>query len=279
MVEEKVQHLGDMLAQFSINIGKQLEQFTETLADINISFENEKNGKYAWPIHGNLTPAEAVYIQSLYNKKSAEARDEIDDYMLRKYDKQLLERIVKNWERKKWLASRMPILRQAVEAHLEGKYWVAIPAILPQVEGIIVEGYGHDGMVPFNTVITYLDELLSTDDRRSIRKMLNKRVNQFINKVLFRHNYKALLNRHAILHGWDIDYGTQVNSLKAILLFDQLSNLIYRLVGTRRGKSYHIVECHAIDMKKRKNLVFFTDLSTAMATGRMPCKLCNPHLQ
>jgi len=51
------------------------------------------------------------------------------------------------------------------------------------------------------------------------------------NKPVFSHekdldSFPCKLNRHAILHGQDPDYGTEINSLKSISLLVYISDLV-----------------------------------------------------
>ncbi|MBE7493773.1 MAG: hypothetical protein HS117_02390 [Verrucomicrobiaceae bacterium] len=118
---------------------------------------------------------------------------------------------------------RSPVINDALEAHEQGKYNLSVPTLLAQADGL-----GHDifGVSPYsrkpaNTLLleqwleSHLTWWNNSPYRRSIVGPLP------INKSTSPDEVGDALNRHAVLHGLTSNYGTRVNSSKAIswLLF------------------------------------------------------------
>jgi hypothetical protein len=117
-------------------------------------------------------------------------------------------------------AERKAILEEAFGHHSEGKYFGAISLFLSQSEGVGRDIFGASPLSrkPENVQILkdWLDQRVAANSWfdefwRSILRVLpiTARTDRLA-------AYKDPLNRHRILHGEDLTYGTKRNSLKAI---------------------------------------------------------------
>lgn len=118
---------------------------------------------------------------------------------------------------------RFAVINDALEAHEQGKYNLSVPTLLAQADGL-----GHDifGVSPYsrknaNTLLLqqWLESHLTWWDDSPYRRSI---VNPLpINKTIGPDEGDAALNRHAVLHGLTSNYGTRINSSKALswLLF------------------------------------------------------------
>lgn len=228
-----------------------------------------------WPPVGDLTPRHMQEVVESYQKNGLEAiRTEVDAFMLEFYDEQVLRKKLAEWESKEWFAHRLPILRDAVEAHLGGKYWLSVPAILPQIEGIIVDGYGFHGRMKQRAWEDRFNRLFSNPN--GLEKGIKEYVLVKVLLVGFDHGSPvgSPLSRHAILHGGDTEYGTQMNSLKAILLFDFLQRS-FRWASLPGDNRYHRIGCEVILASDVERTVY-CHRSEALAAELEPCELCQP---
>ncbi len=231
---------------------------------------------------------EQVEIARRYQatKDDGAALDELEawvrDLVLARHDARRLRAMLAEWERKAWLKRRIPILRDAVEAHIGGKYNLSVPPVLSQLEAVVAEGFGHKGVLRHRgrsgknaaTFEEYLGRLLPQDWWNKS----DEAVKLFMLEVVlasfeYGQPLPGNLNRHAILHGVDTDYGTVENSLKTILLFDYVQDA-FRFVITAGGRSYHLLGCPELSKAKKGRLVFRSE-SEAMGQ-RVPCKRCLP---
>ena len=152
----------------------------------------------------------------------------------------VLKNIVGSWETNPYFKNRMPILRDALEAHIEGNYTLTVPTLLTQVESVassilkIAAGHSFDIMKNVVENIDYGEFLQAVQKDILINYITSpagfggvkadhftpekypewlKEIGQLESQVM---------NRHAILHGVQINYASKENSLRAFLLLDAL---------------------------------------------------------
>ncbi|MCL5247165.1 hypothetical protein M4I21_15185 [Cellulophaga sp. 20_2_10] len=172
-----------------------------------------KLANLGWYVNGKTSLTQASNLMDLaHNGKVSD----INNYLTNYYKKELSERI---FSFDKFQSKRSFIIKEAVECHLSGKYYASVPLFLPQADGLCSK------------------LLFKTKDRkRELKQLVKGKIkNDFflniLNSVLrtnkideyFSDDFDTStgLNRHAVLHGYDTDYGTELNSLKAfsLLLF------------------------------------------------------------
>lgn len=106
---------------------------------------------------------------------------------------------------------RTSILREAFEAHRQKRYNMSVPIFLAQADGMCSDAFAF---------------LLFTGRRgKPVAKLRETNENIMLDPLLrlLGEQLAAGLNRHDILHGRDLGYGTEANSLKAISLLAYLS--------------------------------------------------------
>jgi hypothetical protein len=264
------------LADSFKNISNQIEAIGETTQKFKAIIV-----ELGWPPNDSLDFHDINSIIEAYDKYGSEyIKNDIEKYFLKKFDQKEVNDILKNWEETKSFKNRLPILRQAINAHLEGNYYISVPAFLPQIEGIIVDGYGHNGRMNGERLEKYFRDLLSSTNTFSFDIAVQEFLLQYV-LAEFQHGIspKSCLSRHAILHGADTKYGTAANSLRCILLIDYLLDK-FGYIGVGKGKSYHLLGCPVV-VKYRirhgnKNWVIFEDRYEAEKTGKKKCKICKP---
>jgi hypothetical protein len=128
-------------------------------------------------------------------------------------------------------SNRSTVIDEIFKLHNEKRYWAAIPLALAQIDGICNEHYGV-GFFKNERVEKkkYIQKLTKTLEDKSFSSLLHKQM-QFDDKnklQLIQGNNTSFdqLNRHTIMHGESTEYGTEINSTKAILLLDFLRDLI-----------------------------------------------------
>ena len=177
-----------------------------------------------WPPPMDIYPDQMIKIVEEYDQFGVEKiRAKVNKFLINFYNEKILNEKLISWKNKGWIKKRIPILEAAIKAHIEGKYILSVPTILPQIEGIIADGYGHRGRMDGGQLKLYINSLLSGGNTKTFDKVIR---NFFVDTLLAKFEYgspvKSSLSRHAIIHGADVHYGNVANSLKTILLFDYL---------------------------------------------------------
>ena len=174
---------------------------------------------------------------------------------LREGDGAILREMVDEWYKDERFARRRRIFDDALEAHLSVKYTLSIPALLPQIEGIMVEiaeegRYGK--LEPAAKAIvrkvmetkTGLAPVTSGPFVGEVKKFYASTAkhefspDRFPDKAKrdWKRDLPELLNRPAILHGVQIDYDSEENSLRGFLLLDELCLLAREQKRETRAK-------------------------------------------
>lgn len=122
---------------------------------------------------------------------------------------------------------RAAIIAEAFAAHREGRYALSIPVMLAQAEGVVHDKHQRQLFSKKNN--TNLKDVLDSlpdEDTRAIFMSV------FFADIPLTRNTKDLptnfdgLNRHAVLHGLDPKYGTEVNGLRAVSILNLASYLV-----------------------------------------------------
>jgi hypothetical protein len=122
---------------------------------------------------------------------------------------------------------RSAIIADAFQAHRERRYHLCIPVLLAQADGVIHDR--HQRQLFSKKRTANLMEVLSglpEDDMRAIF------IAAFYVDIPLTRNTQLLpdgfdgLNRHAVLHGTDPNYGTEINSLRAVSILNLASYLV-----------------------------------------------------
>jgi hypothetical protein len=128
------------------------------------------------------------------------------------------------WSCNPQVVPRMGILRDALGAHADGKYSLSVPVLISQLEGLIATARGG-GAMNFVQMKTHINTVVEDEH------LMGEHVSAFVHSILlasFKHgaNTSFDFSRHAILHGGDVSYGTEWNSIRAIALFDYIQSLL-----------------------------------------------------
>ncbi|MDR3594565.1 hypothetical protein [Clostridium sp.] len=199
---------------------------------------------------------------------------EVDELMMKWHSKEILDKIFLDWKSKPWLHNRLHILQDAIYAHNNGLYSLSIPTLIPQIEGVLWGNFNFKGRAKITKYKEFFNSLLH---KAIIITNRNKSLLDFLNDTLlveFEYGLDKIspLSRHAILHGADINYPSQKNSLKVILLMNAMIRL-FRLEALSNSNVIHLNGCHLIKQSKKKR-IFYSTLSEAFKDGYIYCEKC-----
>lgn len=195
-----------------------------------------------FPPSSEMPLIDTIRIVDIYDRKGIEYTTRfINRYLsLYVFDEEFIRSIQKSWRSADWLYSRQEILDKVIEGHFKNFYELTVPTILAQIEGIIIDGMLAIGEAKAGDKISYKMQksflsavLLNDMDTFSFDEEIE---NIYTGTVLagFERGGEipSSLSRHAILHGEDTKYGTKLNSLKAILIFDYFFHKLDKLYAS-----------------------------------------------
>jgi hypothetical protein len=168
---------------------------------------------------------------------------EIDCYLCSLFNEsdgaRLRERIAA-WFKLPYLAERKPIILDSLEAHKAGKWTLAVPALLPLVDGVMRRFRKEHLRRSKNPKRSLHADKFVDYYRRNQPKLFGKSLASFVREHMFaKFDFNngvspSSINRHAILHGEIFDYATEVNSLKVFLLLDTISQFVQAVERRRK---------------------------------------------
>lgn len=193
-----------------------LNEFVDKLPEM-VAFIVQIMGKYGWfmGLDTHLVGQMAVTVE-LANNNSAKI-DKILSEFYRKRIPLIQKKLNENFP------SRSQIWNAGFGAHAKGEYFLCIPVFLAQADGIWQEGLNRQ-LYPVKTKKKKksspkkdLSEVLMSplDPVLPINEPFDPKAEEF-----------WYLNRHQVLHGKAVKYGTEINSLKAISFLDFVADIV-----------------------------------------------------
>ena len=148
-----------------------------------------------------------------------------------------LKNTIAGWETNPLFSSRIHIFKAALKAHCEGNYTLSVPALYPQIEGILNEYVKRNNLEAklgkiekvYTAVLGNLDEYPLTSWVIATTLLYQLQTNTFtftdFETEFNKSANKRKTTRHTVLHGIATNYDKPVHSLKAFVLLDALSSL------------------------------------------------------
>ncbi|PZU92350.1 MAG: hypothetical protein DCE90_18380 [Pseudanabaena sp.] len=149
-------------------------------------------------------------------------------------DNNRVQQTLQFWESQPKISKRLPILKEALEAHIDGKFYLSVAALIPQVEGVLRDSLtamgrndefnsmGREDMHKSITALRDLWKLQSskTDQAIILLNILPDAVADLYEKYVL--PIEGKLYRHGVCHGLQTDFGSKKNSTRLILLLDRI---------------------------------------------------------
>lgn len=150
-----------------------------------------------------------------------------------------LRRMVSSWDDNPYFSNRMSILCDALEAHIEGTYSLVVPTLLAQIEGVLSSILRVPAGDTTRIVKTAVGELGNDYLAAVCKDILVAFITSPAGYGGVKDDYftperfpewleskgiveEQALNRHAILHGVQVNYASTENSLRVFFLLDAL---------------------------------------------------------
>ena len=208
----------------SINpeVEKLIKNWTETLTKYYGLSQNGLTSiaNYGWYIDARITLGHANDLM----ERAINGEVQFLDNYFSKYYGENMEHLAESITKRQ--NSREKIVMEGVQCHNEGKYYASTILFLSQADG------------------TCNGQLFRTKkEKESLKKYLAKTESRSFNNILFQmitsentidEGYSKKekngnsLNRHSVVHGLDVDFGTRINSLKAFSLLTFVTDWVDR---------------------------------------------------
>ncbi|MDU5081220.1 hypothetical protein [uncultured Tissierella sp.] len=240
----------DELQEFELAYNKVLELLEKAKIEnkkIILELESLANfikicAHFNYPPYYTITLEQMKQISDMYSdfeKDKLSIEERVDNFFLEKCDVAYIrDKLYLKWKNGNKLSKRLKILDESIQCFEKGFYAAAIPLLFSQLEGMIADVKHTKGKMTGRDLKGYINSAFNTDLSGDIsfedflRKMYEEEI-----MVGFKHKEELNSNfgRHAIMHGRDVDYGTQQNYIKLILFFDSVYE---RLIGSVQRKNW-----------------------------------------
>lgn len=193
-----------------------------------------------------LTPSMTLTVVKTILQKYKEGKKRaipaIVDGFYRSNDYENLKRAVSSWNSFSIFSPRMHIFYDALDAHINKKWTLSVPSLLPHIEGIAGEillannlPLSKDLIIVDKGYKTYPSSILGKLSADKLTPTMDVAITSLLNYLegtLYEYkrfeDYPKIrrlrtLNRHAVLHGFQLNYATRLHSLRCFLALDSLS--------------------------------------------------------
>lgn len=184
------------------------------------------------PCFGELTMPE---VYELFKDREKPAIEVYRDYFAKREN---IDALLASWSLDRFYEDRIPILRDACDAHLDGKHTLAIPTFLAQIEGILCDIFGVLDHGKVKGKLSQVRPKIKNEDKLFANAEFIARIitEQVFNSSEDGNRTAEFPNRHRILHGSNPFYYRDKNaSLRCILLLDLLRSEKFLAL---RGKGF-----------------------------------------
>lgn len=149
-------------------------------------------------------------------------------------DNKRIQQTLEFWKSQTTISKRLPILREAIEAHINGKFYLSVATLIPQVEGVLRDSLtAMNRNDDFNSMdrermhksITALRDLWKLQSSKTDQAIILLNVLPDAVADLYEEYdlpIEGKLYRHGVCHGLQTDFGSKKNSTRLILLLDRI---------------------------------------------------------
>ncbi len=172
-------------------------------------------------------------ILEICEKADALSQQEVDEVICGYYRKSKyisLDQLTEKWFNLYYFKRMEHLIEDAYYAHATGKYTLSIPVWYIVIEGVLREFYKDNYQLKYHWFGN-----LKSDLKSKVELLENYFLNYAIKQIDYffadsdnRKSYNDI-ERNNILHGRELNYGTEVNSIKLILFLDEIYRLIQLL--------------------------------------------------
>jgi len=233
------------------SMSKIVEQIKRIPSDLSYS-QKEYLFEKGWYLSQDIPIDYPGRIRNLIDEK----KDKELEKLLIDYTKSIIPEIKEKVQ--KSFPNRKKIVDDALKAHEENRYILSIPLLLIQAEGICREiidispFLGGRNIKSLSKIKDKLEKKLNQYQINSIKLKIDSITEIFLQYLLnetdINTNIDRIkkkqkkdrkyqpLNRNYIIHGWDIDYASEVNSYKAISFLNFIIDLKHILKNIENQK-------------------------------------------
>jgi len=177
-------------------------------------------------------------IQEIFDMADAGQGSSVNARICRHYresDFRVLAEVVNTWDDMPYFHKRHRIFRAALRGYKDREYLLVVPALLPQIEGIVRDFLSDLGITEWHVHWQAVVQIMTLSQPRPKTILVNSFCD-LLTQIVFgkfspQQTYNGtLLKRHPVMHGRTVSYGTQKTALRAFLALDTLHHYLQALL-------------------------------------------------
>jgi hypothetical protein len=179
--------------------------------------------QHGWYLDLQMRMSEPIrFKQAVEDGRLAEVEAEMVEHFEQRFDA-IKDELVNNYPR------RRAIFEEAFKAHANGQYLMSIPVLLSQVDGICFDVVNACFFMggERKKVIAQLTAAASTSIAKAFLAPFEEEMLIAMSQKMRPKGFVGL-NRHTVLHGESVDYGTKENGFRAVSLLNYVSQSLQR---------------------------------------------------
>ena len=213
--------------------------FANLRAELDVELLKDKVGGPAFKLFAKLgftglesymSLPELEYILKLSKTKGRKAVEQRVFRIFKKRRYRLLNSMMDAWWLVPYMRKRKKAVRAAINAHKIRNYELAIPTLLPLIDGLAAEIIGKTAASKRKTIQTKAAAALYHAQEAEV---WSECVEQVVRALIYKdYDFQkakrppSSVNRHGILHGRVVGYGTELNSYRVILLLNVMVKML-----------------------------------------------------
>jgi len=171
----------------------------------------------------------------------------IDDLFVdRLMDNERVNKTLSFWKKCPGISKRLPLIEEAIEAHIDGKFYLSVSALIPQVEGLLRDALQSRRLnIDFTSLHkeeikkatcdlkdSWESQNSALPEATSLLKSLPDAVSDIYEAYDPTKSVPGKLYRHGVCHGLQTDFNSKKNSIRLILLLDRIIFFMYDIAQT-----------------------------------------------
>jgi hypothetical protein len=213
-----LEHIQTALASLSeVELRPLSQHALQHAGSVNLRYASETFLGHGWFIDMEFPAASSVRVAELYEAGDVSRADNLlVEYYKRRLDA-IQQTLVACYE------DRASVLQKAFALHREGEYDVSVPLFLIQADGICATAFGREFFRAKSGALAVHKQLANMEVDWIWDAMLQPF--RVVPPIAAPSRRNTSYNRHRILHGVSLDYGSEANSLRAVSLLAFLQGL------------------------------------------------------
>lgn len=227
--QELSRRIGELFAPIAAQIVAMKAQWSETVNNFleeRREYLNAKEkaaliaSKYDWFIAYDFYVSKEFFEKLVELDGNSSETKELDALFTEYYGADIRNQIISDLIDMDATKEYEEILNQIEYGYSHKLFFLIVPTLFTLIEGMIARGFQHKGHMNGKQIKEYINELIDGLETESLQEIIDKRM-----LVSFEHGKEidSPISRHAILHGGDIEFGTEAVALRLLLILYNLA--------------------------------------------------------